>query len=62
MLGAIVAFGIRVVRLEVKVKVGQNRLPADQQSMINALDQIPDAADLLKLTSSILSKTPGANT
>jgi transcriptional regulator len=56
LLAAIVAFEIDVTRIETKLKVGQNRTPADQQSMMAALAADPRSADLLALTREVLAK------
>lgn len=58
LLNAIVAFRIRIERLEVKVKVGQNRLPIDQQAMMRALAKDAGAVPLLALTRRVLDGAP----
>ena len=56
MLGAIVAFEVEVNRIETKLKFGQNRTPADQQSMMAALADDPRSADLLAMTRDVLAR------
>jgi transcriptional regulator len=41
---AIVGFTIAITRVEAKFKLGQNRSDADQESMLQALQQAPDCA------------------
>lgn len=44
LMNAVVAFSIRVTRIEAKFKLGQNRSAEDQASMLNALSTAPDSA------------------
>jgi transcriptional regulator len=42
MMGAIVAFSIRITRIEAKFKFGQNRSPEDQAKMLRGLEESGD--------------------
>ncbi|RPH67906.1 MAG: FMN-binding negative transcriptional regulator, partial [Burkholderiales bacterium] len=58
LVAAIVAFEIDVERIEAKLKLSQNRVPADRDAMLAALDADADAGtrELAALTRRVLAK------
>lgn len=50
LVAAIVAFEIDVERVQAKLKLSQNRVPADRDAMLAALDADPGAQELAALT------------
>jgi len=58
LVAAIVAFEIDVERVEAKLKLSQNRVPADRDAMLAALDADADAGtrELAALTRRVLAK------
>lgn len=59
LVAAIVAFEIDVERVEAKLKLSQNRLPADRDAMLAALDADAGAQELAALTRRVLAKSAG---
>lgn len=57
LVAAVVAFEIDVERTEAKLKLSQNRGPADRESMLAAFDADADAAELAALTRRVFSGT-----
>jgi len=59
LVAAIVAFEIDVERVEAKLKLSQNRVPADRDAMLAAFDADAGAQELAALTRRVLAKSAG---
>lgn len=59
LVAAIVAFEIDVERVEAKLKLSQNRVTADRDAMLAALDADAGARELAALTRRVLAKSAG---
>lgn len=57
LVAAIVAFEFEVERIEAKFKLSQNRLPADRDAMLRAIDADPGMRELAALTRRVLDAT-----
>jgi len=59
LLAAIVAFELDVERIEAKLKLSQNRAPADRAAMLAAFDADAGAAELAVLTRRVFAEPAG---